>query len=468
MNQMEKHTNDGPAGVPAALAGAATSASPCIAVCRIDEKSGLCTGCLRSLDEIAGWAAYDSARRQAINAGLPARRLQNVWPRDLSIAPLNRAPAPELQRRIDQKTKPPGSLGRLEGLALQLGLMQQSPAPEIRRPALLVFAGDHGVTAEGVSPYPSEVTAQMIGNFLSGGAAASVFARESDLQLAVIDAGVDAELPFEDRASELAPDASAQSEGLQPLFLNRKVRRGSRNFVRESALGLEELREALARGRELARDWAHARGANLLAFGEMGIGNTSSATLLHALLAGLPVAELTGRGAGLDAAGLAHKISVLERAQARILKRHPLLQNLAEAGAERDDFLPAPAAAALALQEAGGLEIAMLCGAILGGAEAGVALLIDGYICTAAALCAATLAPAARDWMIFAHRSRERGHGALLDFLEAEPLLDLDLRLGEGSGAALALPLLRQAAAFLSRMASFEEAGVSEKRETDE
>lgn len=341
------------------------------------------------------------------------------------IPPLVAQLEPALRRRIDQKTKPPGSLGRLEELTLRLGLMQGTVKPELRAPAVLVFAGDHGLTAEGVSPYPSSVTAQMVLNFLAGGAAINVFARQHGLALQVIDAGVASELP------------------VHPQLLNRKVRAGTRNALHEPALSEAEVALCLARGEQTAADGA-ATGSNALLFGEMGIGNTSAAALLVSALLGLPLAECVGRGTGHDDAGLAKKREVLARVQTRHASAQTPLAVLAAFG---------------------GCEIAMMAGAMLGAAARRMLIVNDGFITTAALVVAAKLAPAVLDYAVFSHSSAESGHRRVLAALGARPLLDLDLRLGEGTGAALAWPLLVAAVNFNAEMATFESAGVSEREE---
>ncbi|WP_026686544.1 nicotinate-nucleotide--dimethylbenzimidazole phosphoribosyltransferase [Azovibrio restrictus] len=331
-----------------------------------------------------------------------------------------------LQRKIDQKTKPLGALGQLEDLALQAGLVQQSLEPRLSRPHLLVFAGDHGAARAGVSAYPQEVTWQMVENFLAGGAAINVFCKAHGLILAVVDAGV---------AHDFAP---------RPGLVQAKVAPGTANYLDAPAMSREQLELALERGASMARRLA-GEGCNLLGFGEMGIGNTASASLLAHALTGVSLEASVGRGTGLDDAGLEKKRRLLAQAAAR-------------AG------LPAGGADPLAaLAEFGGFEIAMMAGAMLAGAEAGMLLLIDGFIVSAAALVAARLHPALVDYCVFCHRSAEPGHQAVLDALGARPLLDLGLRLGEGTGAALAYPLLQSALAFLNEMASFESAGVAEK-----
>ncbi|MCX6951420.1 MAG: nicotinate-nucleotide--dimethylbenzimidazole phosphoribosyltransferase [Verrucomicrobia bacterium] len=328
---------------------------------------------------------------------------------------------PALRLRIDQKTKPPGSLGRLEELALQFGLMQATTAPELRAPVVLVFAGDHGLAAEGVSPFPAAVTVQMVHNFLAGGAAINVFARQHGLALRVVDAGVAADLPP------------------HPSLLDRKVRAGTRNALHEPALTAAEVGQCLARGAALVDELAKS-GTNALLFGEMGIGNTSAAALLIGALTGAPLADCVGRGAGHDDPGLARKRAVLERVQAR----HP------------DVSEPLAALAAF-----GGCEIAMMAGAMVAGAARRMVIVVDGFIVTAALLVAARLQPAVLDYCVFAHHSADAGHARALAELRAKPLLHLGLRLGEGTGAALAWPLLVSAVGFLREMATFESAGVS-------
>lgn len=332
---------------------------------------------------------------------------------------------PKLRARIDQKTKPPGSLGRLEELALQFGAMQATLTPELRAPVVLVFAGDHGLAAEGVSPFPAAVTVQMVHNFLAGGAAINVFARQHGLALRVVDAGVAADLPA------------------HPMLLSRKVRAGTRNALHEPALTASEVDQCLRSGAKVVDDLA-AAGTNALLFGEMGIGNTSAAALLASALTGTPLVDCVGRGAGHDDPGLVHKRAVLARVQARHADaREPLA----------------------ALAAFGGCEIAMMAGAMLAGAAQRMVLVIDGIIVTAALLVAARLQPAVLDYCVFAHHSADAGHERMLAELRAKPLLQLGLRLGEATGAALAWPLLVAAVGFLREMATFESAGVS-NRET--
>ena len=342
-----------------------------------------------------------------------------------SIPALDTTLTASLQAKIDNKTKPLGALGQLEQLALQIGLIQKTLTPSLDQPHLLVFAGDHGAAKAGVSAYPQDVTWQMVENFLAGGAAINVFARQNGMQLKIIDAGV------------------AHDFGTRDTLINAKIAPGTRNYLTEPAMSAAERDAALAKGAEIGRQLAE-QGCKVLGFGEMGIGNTASASLITHFLTGTPLADCIGRGTGLDDAGLARKRGLLAQAVARAA-------------------LPADVDALTVLAEFGGFEIAMLAGAMLGAAERGMLLLIDGFIVTSALLVAARIAPEIRDYCVFCHRSAEPGHLAQLHDLKAEPLIDLGLRLGEGTGAALAWPLVRAAAAFLNEMASFESAGVSEQ-----
>ncbi|ATF86635.1 nicotinate-nucleotide--dimethylbenzimidazole phosphoribosyltransferase [Burkholderia gladioli] len=328
-----------------------------------------------------------------------------------------------LQHLIDTKTKPPGSLGKLEALALQLGRIQRSTRPRIERPVTIVFAADHGIAAEGVSPYPQAVTAQMVANFLAGGAAINAFSKLAGCELEIVDAGVATPLPA------------------SPQLIAVPVAAGTRNFAQEPAMSEAQLHAALAAG--AARVAHHAAlGTTVVGFGEMGIANTSAAACLMSRLVGLPLAECVGRGTGLDDQGLARKRAVLEAA----LARHPEAQAPLEV-----------------LATFGGFEIAMMTGAFLAAAQARMAILVDGFIASSALLVAAALQPAVLDYCVFSHVSDENGHRRMLRHFGAAPLLALDLRLGEGTGAALALPLLRAATAFLDEMASFEAAGVANR-----
>lgn len=324
----------------------------------------------------------------------------------------------DIARALDAKIKPLGSLGRLETLAAQIAAFQGALTPRMEACTLTVFAGDHGVAEEGVSAYPSAVTAQMRDALLAGGAGAAVLARALGVGLVVVDAGVNG------------------AKSADPRCLDRRIAAGTRNFLQEPAMDAAERDAAIAAGRAIGA----ASPGEAAAFGEVGIGNTSAAALIIHKLTGAPLEHLVGRGAGLDDAGLAHKHEVLRRAAARTAPR------LSPGGA---------------LAEYGGFEIVMMAGAMIGAAEAGKLVLVDGAIAGAAALAACGLAPALRPALIFAHRSAEPCAAVALEAFEAEPLLDLGLRLGEGTGALLAWPLVKAAAAMLREMATFETAGVS-------
>jgi nicotinate-nucleotide--dimethylbenzimidazole phosphoribosyltransferase len=346
-----------------------------------------------------------------------------------TIAPLDEAAMVAARERLDGLTKPPASLGRLERLVEQLAGITGSAAPRIDRPAVVVFAGDHGVTAQGVSAYPSAVTAQMVANFVRGGAAINVLARATGAQLVVVDVGVAADLaPVEDPAVRL---------------VTRRVRNGTRDMTLEPAMTRDEAVAAIAVGRDIVRDLL-AGGCDAVALGEMGIGNTTAASALAAALTGRPPAEVTGPGTGLDGEAVRRKIAVVEAA----LERHR----------------PGPDDPLGALAAVGGFEIAALVGATLATAEARTPVVLDGFITGAAALVAAAIAPDLPPRLIASHRSMEPGHAAVLAHLGLDPILDLELRLGEGSGAALALPILRAATLLLAEMATFDSAGVSGPR----
>ena len=336
-----------------------------------------------------------------------------------SIAPTaDAALSQALLDAINNKTKPLGSLGRLEELAAQLGLIQRTTRLSIEQPAILVFAGDHGVVAEGVSAYPQDVTWQMVENFLADGAAINVFARQNGSALHVVDAGVNHDF------------------GLRPGLVDRKVAHGTRNFAIEAAMSPQELETALEHGMALVRDLP----GNVLGFGEMGIGNTTAAAAIMHKLTNVPLARCVGAGTGLSNEGIARKQQVIAAA----IDRH--------AGATSPLEV---------LATFGGFEIAMMAGAMLKAAQLRKVLLIDGFIVTSALLVAARLQPAILDYCVFAHRSDENGHRLMLENLGARPLLNLGLRLGEGTGSALALPLLRAAANFLNEMATFASAQVN-------
>ena len=330
----------------------------------------------------------------------------------------------QAQARQQQLTKPAGSLGQLESVAIQLAGLQRQVKPSLDQLWIAIFAGDHGVVAEGVSAFPQEVTGQMLHNFVGGGAAISVLARQLGASLEVIDLGT------------ITP--SLNLPGVRHLNIGP----GTANFVQGSAMTVTQGELALQAGRDSAQR-AKATGAQLFIGGEMGIGNTTTASALACALLDCPVTHLTGPGTGLNAAGVSHKAHVIEQA-------------LALHGAQRGDALQT-------LFNLGGFEIAALVGAYLACAQEGIAVLVDGFICSVAALVAVRLNPECRQWLLFGHRGAEPGHRHVLETLQAEPLLDLGLRLGEGSGAALAVPLLRLACDLHGQMATFAEAAVADR-----
>ncbi|HSH54075.1 MAG TPA: nicotinate-nucleotide--dimethylbenzimidazole phosphoribosyltransferase [Methylotenera sp.] len=330
----------------------------------------------------------------------------------------------QLLEKINNKTKPLGALGSLETVALQLGLIQQTLSPQFSHPTMLVFAGDHGIAESGVSPYPQAVTAQMVMNFLQGGAAINVFTAQNNIRLRVIDSGVNHHF-------------SKNSD-----LIDAKVGMGTRNFLHEPAMTTEQCNQAMERGAAIV-DAQIAEGCNVFGFGEMGIANTSSASCLMSLLCELPIEQCVGRGTGLSDTGLDEKKQVLAKA----INLHQL---------DGTDAMQV-------LATFGGFEIAMMVGAMLQAAEQQCTLLIDGFITTAALLVAVKLQPNILHYCVFTHCSDESGHKAMLDCLKVKPLLNINLRLGEGTGAALAYPLVLAAINFLNEMASFESASVSQK-----
>jgi nicotinate-nucleotide--dimethylbenzimidazole phosphoribosyltransferase len=348
-----------------------------------------------------------------------------------TIEPASQQWLSKARAHLDVLTKPLGSLGRLEDFAAQMvSIRQQEHAAPLQK-AVYVFAADHGITAEGVSAYPSEVTRQMVLNFISHGAAVNVLAKLHGADLNVVDVGVDSEF-----------------DGIDGL-VHRKVRHGTRNMLREAAMSSEELTEALQVGLDLA-DTANAKGYSLVAVGEMGIGNTTAASAITSLLTRKPVDLITGKGTGLNLEALKHKRQVIEA----VLQRHfgEIKEN---AAANPLDIL----------RTVGGLEIAAMTGFMLGAARRGVAVVADGFISTAAAAIAFAMVPQVRDYLFAGHQSEEPGHQALLEYLGLEPILSLNMRLGEGTGAVLAMPVLESAMCLYNQMATFESAGVSEARD---
>jgi nicotinate-nucleotide--dimethylbenzimidazole phosphoribosyltransferase len=330
----------------------------------------------------------------------------------------------QAQARLDRLTKPIGSLGRLEELAARYVMMTGELIPTVPQGAVFTFAADHGVTVEGVSAYPSAVTPQMVLNFLRGGAGVNVLARHVGIEVRVVDIGV-------------AFDFDAA-----PGLVRKKVMRGTKNLLLESAMSCEQAEQAVQVGIEQAAE-AVQQGIGLIGTGEMGIGNTTASSAIAAVMTGRPVGEVTGRGTGIDDAAHAHKIDIIQRA---IAHHQPDSKNAMEV-----------------LARVGGLEIGGLAGLILGSAAARIPVVLDGFIAGAAALIAVGLQPHCKDYLIASHRSVERGHQAILDHLGLKPLFDLDLRLGEGTGACLGMSLVFAAIKILTEMATFDEAGVSER-----
>ncbi|PIY09349.1 MAG: nicotinate-nucleotide--dimethylbenzimidazole phosphoribosyltransferase [Flexibacter sp. CG_4_10_14_3_um_filter_32_15] len=330
---------------------------------------------------------------------------------------------PELQRKIDKKTKPIGSLGRLEGVALQIGLIQQTLSPTLTKPHIVVFAADHGIAEHGVSQYPQEVTYQMVKNFLNGGAAINTFSKQNNIELIVADAGVKGEF-----------------EEVQDNFLNLKIAYGTNNFLEKPAMSEKECWKCIEQGSKVVENIAK-KGTNIIGFGEMGIGNTSSASLILHHLSGLKLAECVGSGTGLNDKGIQKKLTILKQADRKYPKNMKAFE---------------------VLRTFGGFEIAHMVGAMLEAAQQNIIILVDGFIATSAAMIAHALYPQSKEYMIFSHQSGEYGHVHMLEHLRAMPLLLLGMRLGEGTGCAIAYPLLESAVNFMNNMASFEETGVSE------
>ncbi len=414
-----------PRGVLAALAALGAAPHEAVLVGDAEVDAGAAAAAGVAFARVGGGTSLaDALRRVLVQAeGACAAAAALVGPTD-EVA------ATSARRHHDQLTKPPGSLGRLEDLGVQLAAIAGSDPPPVPAPAAVaVFVADHGVVAEGVTPWPQEVTAQMVANFVAGGAAINVLARHAGATVTVVDVGV---------AADLAPLGLADAPGL----VHRRVRPGTRNLAHGPALTDEEVRAALDAGAEVATMLV-AGGAGALVTGDMGIGNTTASAAVIAALTGLPVASVTGRGTGIDDDVLGHKVAVIEGALGR---------------------LPPEAPPRRVLAEVGGLEIAALAGFIVGGASHGVPVVIDGVIAAAALLAAEGLCPGVVAYAIAGHRSSEPGASAVLTRLGLEPVLDLALRLGEGSGACLALPVVEAAARVLREMATFDAAGVHDAR----
>jgi nicotinate-nucleotide--dimethylbenzimidazole phosphoribosyltransferase len=329
----------------------------------------------------------------------------------------------QIQHKIDFKTKPLGSLGTLENLALQIGTIQNTLSPTLQNPTIVVFAADHGIAKVGVSAYPQEVTFQMVMNFLLGGAAINVFSKQNNISLKIVDAGV---------IFDFEPNDN--------LF-NAKIDFGTKSFLNEKAMTETQLQQCFDKGNEVVNS-IFENGCNIIGFGEMGIGNTSSATMLMSYLCNLPIDECVGRGTGLNDTQLENKIAILKQAQTF----HGEIKNTKDV-----------------LQYFGGFEIAQMCGAMLTAFENKMLILVDGFIASNAFLVAYKINPSIIDNAVFCHLSDEFGHQNLLKYLKVEPLLKLNMRLGEGTGCAVAYPLIESAVSFLNNMASFESAGVTNK-----
>ncbi|MDB5007492.1 MAG: nicotinate-nucleotide--dimethylbenzimidazole phosphoribosyltransferase [Mucilaginibacter sp.] len=339
------------------------------------------------------------------------------------IKPSDESIETNLQHRIDFKTKPVGALGKLEDLARQIGTIQSCLTPVLTSPTVAVFAGDHGIALDGVTPYPQEVTFQMVMNFLNGGAGINVFSKQNGLSVKVIDAGVNHDFA-----------------GIENL-LHYKVNYGTWSFLKGAAMTADELKECIDKGANITNE-IFSGGCNCIAFGEMGIGNTSSASMLMNYFTQINLEDCIGRGTGLDDKGLNKKIGLLKSAaeyHGEITKWNEIMQAFS------------------------GYEIAMMTGAMLQAAENKMIILLDGFIASTAYLAAFKLYPAIKDYVIACHLSDEKGHRLLLDYLSLSPLLNIGMRLGEGTGAAVAYPIIKAAVSFLNEMASFESAGVTNK-----
>lgn len=337
------------------------------------------------------------------------------------VKPLNSSALQSATERQQMLTKPPGSLGQLEGLAIQLAAMQSNPQPSVDNIHISVFAGDHGVAAKGVSAFPQAVTTEMVKNFAAGGAAISVLAKQLSANFEVVNLGTLFEVDAHDQ------------------IVDARIATGTADFTEQPAMTVEQLEQALNEG-QAAAVRAKAEGAQLFIGGEMGIGNTTSASALGAVHLNIPAIEMVGPGTGLAADQLPAKAQVVEKARELHKVESPYET----------------------LRCFGGFEIAGLVGAYIGCAQQGITVLVDGFISTAAALMACALNEGVRDWLLFSHQSAEPAHQTLLRALDAQPLLSLGMRLGEGSGAAVAASLLRSACALHNGMATFEQAGVSE------
>lgn len=328
---------------------------------------------------------------------------------------------PSIIDKINNLTKPKGSLGRLEEIALQIALIQQTLTPALHKPQNIIFAADHGIVDEGVSLSPKEVTWQQLSNFLHGGAGVNFLCRQHGFELKIVDAGVDYDLPYE--------------KGI----IDMKVRRGTRNYLYESAMMQEEMKLCIERGAEVVRR-CHEEGSNVLSFGEMGIGNTSSSSLWMTYFTGIPLEQCVGAGSGLNQQGIRHKYEVLKRS----------MENYNGDGSATD-----------IIRYFGGLEMVMAVGAMLQAAELKMLILVDGFIMTNCMLAAMQLCPSVKDYAIFGHCGDESGHKLILEYMQAKPLINLGLRLGEGTGAICAYPLVDSAVRMINEMDNFAHASIT-------
>lgn len=326
-----------------------------------------------------------------------------------------------LREKIDNLTKPKGSLGRLETLALQVGLIQQTLSPALRHPINVIYASDHGIADEGVSKSPKEVTRQVIHNFLNGGAGVCFLARQHGFELKIVDGGVDFDFPP------------------IPQLIDRKIRKGTRNFLHEAAMTKEEMEQAIRYGADIVSD-CHQEGCNVISFGEMGIGNTAASSMWMTCLTGIPLIDCVGAGSGLDKEGVQHKYKVLSHALANYKGDRSVTE---------------------IMRYFGGYEMVMAVGGMLRAAELKMVILVDGFIMTNCVLAASQLYPKMLSYCVFGHCGDEAGHKRLLDFLRADPLLHLGMRLGEGSGAICAYPILDSAVRMINEMHSFQQASIT-------
>lgn len=334
-----------------------------------------------------------------------------------NIEPVSKEYFEDLRQKINSKAKPPGALGYLEKIAMRIGAIQQTVTPGLYYPAIAVFAADHGIAEEGVSPYPQEVTYQMVYDFLENKAGVNVFAAANGLKVKVVDAGVNHQFKY------------------HPNLINAKIRMGTRNFCEEPAMTVEECKEAIKKGKEVITRF-YEEGSNVIGFGEMGIGKTSSASVLISLILDIPIEEIVSYGSGLDEEGLKQKVEVLKKAMAfhHVDKNDPVE----------------------ILRTFGGYDTAMICGGMLRAAQLNMIIIVDGFTTTAAAVMAYLFNKNVLDYCFFSHLSSEKSHWMVLERLHCRPILNLDLRLGQGSGVALAYPIIKSAVAFLNDMAEVE------------